>query len=55
MTVNAKALGDLIELSRAVGSDPMIVQVGGGNTSVKDSFGTRMAITASGALLADVA
>ena len=43
---------DLLELSRALGADPELVQDAGGNTSVKD--GRRMWVKASGARLADV-
>lgn len=44
-------LDDLAALSARIGSDPMLVQAAGGNTSVKD--GDVMWIKASGTLLAD--
>lgn len=46
------ALVELIEVSRAVGSDPDLVQGGGGNTSVKSRDGERMYVKASGTPLA---
>ena len=50
----ARALDDLVRLSRAVGGDPTLVQAGGGNTSVKDDDGTHMFIKASGTPLAEM-
>ncbi len=47
-TVDKASLSALIEVSRAVGSNPDYVQAGGGNTSVKSSDGRTMAIKASG-------
>ena len=44
----------LVEVSRAVGRDVLLVQGGGGNASVKSADGTRMWIKASGFRLADV-
>ena len=49
-----KALTELIEISRAVGADPDLVQGGGGNTSVKTSDGAQMYVKASGAELAEL-
>ncbi len=54
MAKNADAINDLVQLSLAVGSDASLVQVGGGNTSVKDAYSTRMVIKASGSPLAEV-
>ncbi|MHB0997751.1 MAG: SDR family oxidoreductase [Armatimonadota bacterium] len=48
-----QALQDFIRLSRAVGSDPLLVQGGGGNTSVKTADGKYMYIKASGTALKD--
>ena len=47
-------LAQLIEISRAVGSNPDYVQAGGGNTSMKSSDGRTMAIKASGVSLASM-
>jgi rhamnose utilization protein RhaD (predicted bifunctional aldolase and dehydrogenase) len=49
----SKALLDLKEISREIGSDPALVQGGGGNTSVKAPNGL-MAIKASGCSLSEV-
>lgn len=49
-----KELTDLIEISRAVGADPALVQGGGGNTSVKSPDARSMYIKASGGALADM-
>ncbi|HOX38517.1 MAG TPA: SDR family oxidoreductase [Candidatus Brocadiia bacterium] len=48
------ALKELIEISRQVGSDPALVQGGGGNTSVKTADGRRMYVKASGTPLAEM-
>lgn len=45
------ALAALIRVSRAVGEDPLLVQGGGGNTSVKTADGRHMYIKASGTAL----
>jgi len=45
-------LQELIEISRAVGADPDLVQGGGGNTSVKSRDGESMYVKASGTALA---
>ncbi|MDD8014106.1 MAG: SDR family oxidoreductase [Acidobacteriota bacterium] len=45
------ALAALIRISRAVGDDPLLVQGGGGNTSVKTAEGRHMYIKASGTAL----
>jgi NAD(P)-dependent dehydrogenase (short-subunit alcohol dehydrogenase family)/rhamnose utilization protein RhaD (predicted bifunctional aldolase and dehydrogenase) len=45
-------LAQLIEVSRAVGTNPDYIQAGGGNTSVKSADGRTMAIKASGTALA---
>src|SRR5687768_11001696 len=45
---------ELIEISRAVGADPDLVQGGGGNTSVKSRDGKRIYIKASGTALGDM-
>jgi NAD(P)-dependent dehydrogenase (short-subunit alcohol dehydrogenase family)/rhamnose utilization protein RhaD (predicted bifunctional aldolase and dehydrogenase) len=45
------ALRELIEISRAVGDDPDLVQGGGGNTSVKTADGKTMFVKASGTAL----
>jgi len=50
--MDGKSLSQLIEISRAVGSRPDIVQGGGGNTSVKSADASTMAIKASGTPLA---
>ncbi len=50
--MDQESLSQLIEISRAVGSDPEYVQAGGGNTSVKSPDGQTMAIKASGTPLA---
>lgn len=47
-------LKDLIEISRKVGSDPDLVQGGGGNTSVKIADFSSMNIKASGTSLKDM-
>ncbi|MBN2137645.1 MAG: class II aldolase [Sedimentisphaerales bacterium] len=49
-----KALADLIRISRDTGSDPTLVQGGGGNTSVKTADGKYMYIKASGTALKDM-
>ena len=49
-----KALADLIKISRTVGKDSMLVQGGGGNTSVKTPNGKYMFIKASGTALKDM-
>lgn len=46
-----KALRELIQSSRTVGADPMLVQGGGGNTSVKTDDGRYMYVKASGTSL----
>lgn len=51
---DARALRELIEISRAVGDDPDQVQGGGGNTSVKPARGNRMYVKASGSSLAEM-
>ena len=48
------ALADLIKISNAVGKDTLLVQGGGGNTSVKTADGKYMYIKASGTLLKDM-
>ena len=48
-----KDLQALIKLSRRVGCNPMLVQGGGGNTSVKEKGGT-MLVKASGAALGEM-
>lgn len=48
-----QALGDFIRLSVSVGSDPLLVQGGGGNTSAKTDDGKFMYIKASGTALKD--
>jgi len=48
------ALQELIEISRAVGDDPDLVQGGGGNTSVKATDGETMFVKASGTALGDM-
>jgi len=50
-----RALADLIAISKHVGTDSMLVGVGGGNTSVKSDDGRHMYIKASGAHIRDVA
>jgi len=50
----ARALDDLVRMSRTVGGDPTLVQAGGGNTSVKDDDGTHMFIKASGTPLGEM-
>jgi len=50
--MDKESLSQLIEISRAVGSDPEYVQAGGGNTSIKSPDGRTMAIKASGTPLA---
>lgn len=47
-------LKDMIKISRAVGTDPRLVQGGGGNTSVKTAGGGRMYIKASGTALGEM-
>lgn len=49
-----QALKDFIKLSVSVGKDPLLVQGGGGNTSVKTDDGKHMYIKASGTALKDV-
>jgi NAD(P)-dependent dehydrogenase (short-subunit alcohol dehydrogenase family)/rhamnose utilization protein RhaD (predicted bifunctional aldolase and dehydrogenase) len=49
-----RAFGDLIRISNAVGKDPLLVQGGGGNTSVKTRDGKFMYIKASGTALKDM-
>ncbi|MGD2175942.1 MAG: SDR family oxidoreductase [Candidatus Brocadiaceae bacterium] len=49
-----KDLKDLIEISNAVGSDPQLVQGGGGNTSLKTDGGRLMYVKASGTSLAEM-
>lgn len=49
-----KALADLITVSNAVGKDTLLVQGGGGNTSVKTADGKYMYIKASGTALKDM-
>ena len=44
-------IDDLVEFSARIGTDPLLIQAAGGNTSVKD--GNVMWIKASGTLLAD--
>jgi len=46
-----KARADLIRISKTTGKDPMLVQGGGGNTSVKTDDGKYMYIKASGTAL----
>ena len=48
-----KDLQDLIRMSNEVGSDPDLVQGGGGNTSVKTPDG-RMYVKASGTALGEM-
>jgi len=48
------ALTELIRISHAVGKDPLLVQGGGGNTSVKTADGRHMYIKASGTALKDM-
>ncbi len=47
-------LSELIEISRAIGRDPDLVQGGGGNTSVKSRDRKTMFIKASGSALAEM-
>ena len=47
-------LAELITISRAVGSDPDLVQGGGGNTSVKTRDGQTILVKASGAALGEM-
>jgi rhamnose utilization protein RhaD (predicted bifunctional aldolase and dehydrogenase) len=47
-------LAELIEISRAVGVDPDLVQGGGGNTSVKSRGGSSIFVKASGTALAEM-
>ena len=47
-------LAELIEISHAVGSDPDLVQGGGGNTSVKARDGKTIFVKASGTALKDM-
>jgi NAD(P)-dependent dehydrogenase (short-subunit alcohol dehydrogenase family)/rhamnose utilization protein RhaD (predicted bifunctional aldolase and dehydrogenase) len=49
-----KALSQLIRISHAVGKDSLLVQGGGGNTSVKTPDGRFMYIKASGTALKDM-
>jgi len=49
-----KALADLIRISKETGTDPTLVQGGGGNTSVKTADGRYMYIKASGTALKDM-
>jgi rhamnose utilization protein RhaD (predicted bifunctional aldolase and dehydrogenase) len=49
-----KALSQLIRISHAVGKDSLLVQGGGGNTSVKTPDGRYMYIKASGTALKDM-
>jgi rhamnose utilization protein RhaD (predicted bifunctional aldolase and dehydrogenase) len=49
-----KALQELIRISNETGSDPTLVQGGGGNTSVKTADGKYMYIKASGTALKDM-
>jgi len=46
-----RALAELIRISHAVGNDPLLVQGGGGNASVKTADGKHMYIKASGVAL----
>jgi len=49
-----EAIEELVTISRSVGSDPALVQGGGGNTSVKTADGKYMYIKASGTALKDM-
>ncbi|MFA6185702.1 MAG: SDR family oxidoreductase [Phycisphaerae bacterium] len=49
-----KALAELIKISNVVGRDTLLVQGGGGNTSVKTADGRYMYIKASGTALKDM-
>lgn len=49
-----EALSELVEISRAVGSDPDLVQGGGGNTSVKSRDLRTIYVKASGVPLAEM-
>jgi len=49
-----RALADLIAISKRIGSDPELVGVGGGNTSVKTDDGRHMYIKASGVHIGQV-
>jgi rhamnose utilization protein RhaD (predicted bifunctional aldolase and dehydrogenase) len=49
-----KNLLELIKISRIVGRDSLLIQGGGGNTSVKTDDGKFMYIKASGTALADM-
>ncbi len=49
-----KALSELIRISNTVGKDKLLVQGGGGNTSVKTEDGKYMYIKASGTALKDM-
>jgi rhamnulokinase len=49
-----KALAELIRISNETGTDPSLVQGGGGNTSVKTEDGQYMYIKASGTALKDM-
>jgi NAD(P)-dependent dehydrogenase (short-subunit alcohol dehydrogenase family)/rhamnose utilization protein RhaD (predicted bifunctional aldolase and dehydrogenase) len=52
--VTPDELRELIEISRAVGKDPDLVQGGGGNTSVKTADGRHMYVKASGTALGEM-
>lgn len=52
--VQDEVLNTLIKISNKVGADPMLVQGGGGNTSVKTDDGKYMYIKASGTALKDM-
>lgn len=54
MSVDARDLEDLIRLSRAAGRDRLLVQGGGGNSSVKSLAADRMWIKGSGIRLSQV-
>ncbi len=49
-----RALADLITMSKRIGTDPELVGVGGGNTSVKTDDGRHMYVKASGLHIAEV-
>lgn len=54
MSASGRECEDLARLCRALGADPLVVQAGGGNGSIKTADGGRMWIKASGIRLRDV-
>ena len=47
-------VAELVRMSREVGSDPALVQCGGGNASVKSDDGETMVVKASGTAMSDM-